>query len=59
MTSGEISEAIDWQFRVRTYLEHQGLQFLANEVTKGINMLIALRQRVSDDHAKCIDRVHP
>lgn len=59
MTSGEVSEAIDWQFRVRTYLESQGLQFMANEVTKGINMLIDLRHRLSDEHKANIDRIHP
>ena len=59
MTSQEVSAAIDWQFRVRTYLEAQGLQFMANEVTKAVNMLINLRERLEDEHKAYIDRIHP
>ena len=59
MTSQEVSAAIDWQFRVRTSLEAQGLQFMANEVTKAVNMLINLRERLEDEHKAYIDRIHP
>ena len=59
LDSAEVEKAIEWQFKIQAYLNAQGLQFMADELVRGINMLIILQERLQKEQADYIDRIHP
>ena len=59
LNTAEVEKAIEWQFKIQTYLNAQGLQFMADELVKGINMLVILQERLQKEQADYIDRIHP